>query len=82
VAGARRDDRLQIARKTLVGGEFGDGMSLDDYMRAIGLPSGGAGRASLGVASSVADVGWFLEFAEEFVDLAETPEDLPERTVR
>jgi selenocysteine lyase/cysteine desulfurase len=70
-----------IARQTLVGGEFGHGMSLDDYMRAIGLPSGGAVRASLGVASNVADVERFLEFAEEFVDLAETPEDLPERTV-
>src|SRR6058998_1721675 len=31
-----------ISRETLVGGEFGDGMSLDDYIDAIGLPSGGA----------------------------------------
>jgi hypothetical protein len=35
-----------ISRETLVGGEFGDGMTLDDYIDAIGLPSGGAVRAS------------------------------------
>jgi len=30
-----------IARETLLGGEFGEGMTLDDYIDAIGLPSGG-----------------------------------------
>ena len=45
-----------ISRETLVGGEFGHGMILDDYMRAIGLASGGAIRASLGLASNFADV--------------------------
>ena len=68
-----------ISRETLVGGEFGDGMILDDYMRAIGLPSGGAVRASLGLASNFADVHRFLDFAAEFVDLSGTPADLPER---
>jgi selenocysteine lyase/cysteine desulfurase len=29
-----------IARETLVGGEFGNGMTLDDYITAIELPSG------------------------------------------
>ena len=38
-----------ISRETLVGGEFGEGMTLDDYVDAIGLPSGGAIRASLGL---------------------------------
>ncbi len=28
-----------IARETLLGGEFGDGMTLDDYVEVIGLPS-------------------------------------------
>jgi hypothetical protein len=28
-----------ISRETLVGGEFGEGMTLDDYVQAIGLPS-------------------------------------------
>ena len=27
-----------ISRETLVGGEFGEGMALDDYLHAIGLP--------------------------------------------
>ena len=48
-----------ISRETLVGGEFGEGMTLDDYVRAIGLPSGGAVRASLGIASNCADVDRF-----------------------
>ncbi len=68
-----------ISRETLVGGEFGAGMTLDDYVEAIGLPSGGAIRASLGVASNAADVQRFAAFAREFVDLASVPGDLPPR---
>ena len=70
-----------IARETLVGGEFGEGMTLDDYVTAIGLPSGGAVRASLGIASTFSDPYRFKLFAEEFVDLAAVPDDLPRRTV-
>ena len=69
-----------ISRETLVGGEFGEVMTLDDYVRAIGLPSGGAVRASLGLASNLADVERFLGFAAEFADLADVPTDLPPRT--
>ena len=69
-----------IARETLVGGEFGDGMTLDDYVRTIGLPSGGAIRASLGIASNFADLYRFTDFAQEFIDLATVPTDLPART--
>jgi molybdenum cofactor sulfurtransferase len=69
-----------IDRATLVGGEFGAGMALDDYLRLIGLPSGGAIRASLGLASNRADIERFGEFAREFVDLAGVPRDLPPRT--
>jgi molybdenum cofactor sulfurtransferase len=69
-----------ISRETLVGGEFGAGMTLDDYVRAIGLPSGGAVRASLGIASNRADVERFAAFAGDFVDLESVPADLPERT--
>jgi hypothetical protein len=54
-------------------------MTLDDYIDAIGLPSGGAVRASLGLASNLADVERFTAFAEEFVDLAAVPNDLPPR---
>lgn len=54
-------------------------MTLDDYVRAIGLPSGGAVRASLGLASNLHDVSRFAVFSHEFVDLAEVPDDLPPR---
>jgi selenocysteine lyase/cysteine desulfurase len=69
-----------ISRETLLGGEFGAGMTLDDYVAAIGLPSGGAIRASLGLASSRSDVEAFARFAHEFVDLAAVPADLPPRS--
>ena len=69
-----------ISRETLVGGEFGPGMTLDDYVRAIGLPSGGAVRASLGLASNAADIDRFGAFAAEFLDLGAVPADLPPRT--
>ena len=68
-----------ISRETLLGGEFGEGMTLEDYVRQIGLPSGGAIRASLGLASNFADVYRFMEFASLFVDLAGVPSDLPAR---
>ena len=38
--------------------------TVDDYLTRIGLPSGGAVRVSLGVASNLADVEAFLDFAE------------------
>ena len=69
-----------ISRETLVGGEFGDGMTLDDYVDAIGLPSGGAdprlARARLELRRRRA----VRRFADEFVDLADVPDDLPPRT--
>jgi molybdenum cofactor sulfurtransferase len=68
-----------ISRETLVGGEFGEGMALDDYINAIGLPSGGAIRVSLGLASNPADIDRFTTFAREFLDLADVPDDLPPR---
>jgi molybdenum cofactor sulfurtransferase len=68
-----------ISRETLVGSEFGPGMTLDDYVRELGLHSGGAIRASLGLASNSDDVQRFMEFASEFVDLEAVPPDLPPR---
>jgi molybdenum cofactor sulfurtransferase len=68
-----------ISRDTLVGGEFGGGTTLDDYIRAIGLPSGGAVRASLGLVSNLADIGRFVVFARDFVNLTTVPDDLPPR---
>jgi selenocysteine lyase/cysteine desulfurase len=70
-----------ISRETLVGGEFGEGMTLDDYVDAIGLPSGGAIRASLGLPSNRADLDRFAAFAHELVDVdvESVPDDLPPR---
>ena len=69
-----------ISRETLLGSEFAHGMTLDDYMHTIGLHTGGAVRASLGLASNLHDVERFLDFAAAFIDLTDTPGDLPERT--
>jgi len=69
-----------ISRETLVGGEFGDGMTLDDYIDAIGLPSGGAVRASLGLATDRNDIACFEQFAQHFVDLDTIPVDLAPRS--
>jgi molybdenum cofactor sulfurtransferase len=58
---------------------FEDGMILDDYLERVGMPTGGAVRVSLGVASNVADLYRFMAFAAEFVDLTGVPADLPPR---
>jgi selenocysteine lyase/cysteine desulfurase len=70
---------LTISRETLVGSEFGEGMTIDDYIGQLGLPSGGAIRASFGLASNFADLHRFAEFARRFVDLTGVPADLPPR---
>ena len=70
-----------ISPETLLGSDFAHGMTLDDYMRTIGLHTGGAVRASLGLASNLRDVERFLDFAAEFIDLTDTPADLPARSV-
>ena len=54
-------------------------MSMDDYIERVGLPSGGAVRVSLGLASNVADVYRFMALAAEFADLTDVPPDLPPR---
>ena len=54
-------------------------MTLDDYVHAIGLPSGGAIRASLGLATNFPDLHRFMDFAAEFIDLTDVPADLPPR---
>ena len=60
-------------------GRLEEGMSFDDYLDLVGMPTGGAIRVSLGIASNVADVDRFMAFATEFVDLTEVPRDLPPR---
>ena len=58
---------------------FEEGMILDDYIELVGMPTGGAVRVSLGIASNFADVERFIEFAAAFADLTEVPSDLPPR---
>jgi selenocysteine lyase/cysteine desulfurase len=70
---------FSISKDTLIGAEFTDGMILDDYIRLVGLPTGGAVRVSLGLATNFADVYRFMAFAECFRDLTEVPSDLPQR---
>ncbi len=68
-----------ISRDTLLGGEFGDALTLEDYIEAIGLPSGGAIRASFGIVSNQADLSAFTRFCDEFIDLQRVPDGLPPR---
>ena len=54
--------------------------SIDEYLRALRLPSGGAVRVSLGLASNVADVERFIAFAElTYRDRPASAEGLPPR---
>ena len=54
-------------------------MSFDAYIERLGMPTGGAVRVSLGLASNFADVYRFISFANEFRDLADVPPGLPPR---
>jgi molybdenum cofactor sulfurtransferase len=54
-------------------------MILDDYIGLVGMPTGGAVRVSLGIATNFADVYRFIAFASEFADLTAVPSDLPSR---
>jgi molybdenum cofactor sulfurtransferase len=70
---------FSLSADTLIGAEFGEGMILDDYIAQLGIGTGGAVRASLGIATNFADVYRFLHFATAFRDVTEVPADLPPR---
>jgi selenocysteine lyase/cysteine desulfurase len=70
---------FSISRDTLIGAEFADGMILDDYLHLVGMPTGGAIRVSLGLATTFRDVHRFLTLSREFCDLGSVPSDLPPR---
>ena len=70
---------FSLSRDALAGAGFEDGMVLDDYIRLIGMPTGGAVRVSLGLVSNRADVERFLAFARAFRDIRSIPADLPPR---
>ena len=55
--------QLREAWRTLSRG-LGVRATADDYLSLVGLPTGGAVRVSLGVASTLDDVDAFLDFAE------------------
>ena len=74
----RRRGRV-LALQGELASAFEDGMILDDYIGLVGMPTGGAVRASLGLASNFADVYRFMAFATEFADLTDVPSDLPAR---
>jgi len=62
------------------GGPRHDLRTIDDYLEQAGLPSGGAVRVSLGLASNLGDVERFLDFAERTYRDAEPVRDgLPPR---
>ncbi|MCW2945486.1 MAG: hypothetical protein JWR24_2203 [Actinoallomurus sp.] len=54
-----------IDKDALVGSAGQEVASYEDYLRIFGLPSGGAIRVSVGLASNLADVERFLRFAED-----------------
>jgi len=70
---------FSLSKDTLIGAEFNEGMILDDYIRLVGMPTGGAVRVSLGLVTNFADVHRFMRFATEFLDVTEAPDDLPPR---
>jgi selenocysteine lyase/cysteine desulfurase len=70
---------FSISKDTLIGAEYDAGMILDDYLRQVGMPTGGAVRVSLGLATNFADVYKFMAFAREFIDVTEIPDELPPR---
>ena len=53
----------------------GERLSYDDYLKTLGLPSSGALRVSLGLATNFADVYRFVELARTFLD--RFPESVP-----
>jgi len=62
---SRRDVRGPWWLALLGGGFLRRSMTtVDDYLAVIGLETGGAVRVSLGLASNIADVEAFLDFAE------------------
>ncbi|HEX2312714.1 MAG TPA: aminotransferase class V-fold PLP-dependent enzyme [Thermomonospora sp.] len=54
-----------VSERALRGAARRDGLSLDEYLRFLGLPSGGAIRASLGPVSTTGDVERLVDFLAE-----------------
>jgi selenocysteine lyase/cysteine desulfurase len=61
------EEAFDISRSLLRGpiGRMAGGTTLDDYLTRLGMPSGGAVRVSLGIASSPEDLAVFERFVED-----------------
>ena len=68
-----------LSKERMSGVAPAPGTSFDEYLARLGMPTGGAVRVSLGLASNFADVHRFMAFAMEFRDLADVPSGLPPR---
>ncbi len=60
---------FDLPKDVMVGGfESGERLSYDGYLDALGLPSSGALRVSLGLVTNFSDVYRFVEMAKVFLD--------------
>jgi selenocysteine lyase/cysteine desulfurase len=58
------EDAAQLARRSWRATARAQPQSMEQYIESLGLPSGGALRASVGLASNIEDVERFLAFVE------------------
>lgn len=71
---------FDLHREDLVDRRWQTATTLDEILAAIGMPSAGAIRVSLGVVSTLSDVSRFLEFAfSTYLDRFPDTRDLPPR---
>ncbi len=71
---------FSISKEALAGSFMGDaGMGFEEYLAALGLPSAGAVRVSLGLVTTFADVYRFMEFAQTFLDEIPIASGFPSR---
>ncbi|HEV7933816.1 MAG TPA: aminotransferase class V-fold PLP-dependent enzyme [Actinomadura sp.] len=56
---------FEVTAKTLMGAILRGVSTMDSYLKVLGLPTGGAVRASLGLVSTIEDVERLVTFVEE-----------------
>ncbi|HLV98175.1 MAG TPA: aminotransferase class V-fold PLP-dependent enzyme [Ktedonobacterales bacterium] len=71
---------FSISKESMAGLFVGEEtMTYEQFLTALGLPSGGAVRVSLGLATTFADVYRFMEFAQTFLNDVPDEGGLPAR---
>lgn len=71
---------FSISKESLVEIFVGEeAMTYEQFLTALGLPSGGAVRVSLGLATTFVDVYHFMEFAQTFLNEVPDESGLPTR---